>query len=124
MSFLFIQEAVIFALVILFFSYETTCSPRNPNRDAIGTSLSPQSHFASEINLSSRFKRNTQCARATDECCVKKRIFSNGRVSFECRRAHVDCFGKSNSTSPSFGLCEKVMNRNNFVVDCQCAAGI
>lgn len=92
--------------------------------DVIDTSLSPRSHFASEINLSSRFKRKTQCVKATDESCVKKRIFSYGRVLFECLSAHVDCFGKSNSSSPSFGLCEKVVNRKNFVVDCQCAAGI
>lgn len=123
MSSLSIQEAVIFALVILFFSYETNCS-RNPNKEVIDTSLSSRSHVASEINLSSRFKRRTQCVKATDECCVKKRIFTNGRVSFECRSAHVDCFGKSNSSSPSFGLCEKVVNRKNFVVDCQCAAGL
>ena len=124
MSSLSIQEAAIFALVILFFSYETNCSPRNPNKEVIDTSLSSRSQVASEINLSSRFKRRTQCVKATDECCVKKRIFTNGRVSFECRSAHVDCFGKSNSSSPSFGLCEKVVNRKNFVVDCQCAAGV
>lgn len=123
-SSLFIQEAAIFALVILFSSYETTCSPKNPKRQAIDTSLSPRSHFASEINSSSRFKRTTQCVRATDECCVKRRFFSNGRVSFECRSEHIDCFRKSNSSSTSFGQCERVVNRKNFVIDCQCAAGI
>ena len=124
MSSLSIQEAAIFALVILFFSYQTTCSPRNPNKEVIDTSLSSQSHVSLEINLPSRFKRRTQCVKATDECCVKKRIFTNGRVSFECSSAHFDCFGKSNSSSPLFGLCEKVVNRKNVVVDCQCAAGI
>ena len=125
MSSLFIQEPVIFVLVILVLSYETTCSSKNPNREAINTSLSHRSHFASEIDSSSRFKRRSQCVRATDECCVKKRFFSNGRVSFECRSMHLDCFDKSlNKSSSSFGHCERVVNRQNVVIDCQCAAGI
>ena len=117
MSSLLIQEAAIFALVILFLSYETTCSPQNLKRQAIDTRLSPRSQFGSENN-STRFKRHINA----DDCCVKRRFYSNGRVSFECMSEHPDCFAKTNAWSSSFGLCVSIVNRKNIVIGCRCAA--
>lgn len=117
MSPLFIQEAVIFALIIIFLSGETTCSPKNPKRQAIDNSLSPRNHLASGNN-SSRFKRHIH----VDDCCVKRRFHSNGRVWMKCMSEHPDCFAKSNAWSSSFGLCESIVNTENIVIGCQCAA--
>jgi len=114
---LFIQEAATFALVILFLSYETTCSPQNLKRQAIDTGLSPRSQLGSENN-STRFKRHINA----DDCCIKRRFYSNGRVSFECRSEHPDCFTKTNAWSSSFGLCVSIVNRKNIVIGCRCAA--
>ena len=112
-----IPEAHIPPNLTIVSSVRTTCSPKNPKRQATDNSLSPQRHLASENN-SSRFKRHID----VDECCVKSTFSYNGRVQIECRSEHPDCFAKTNAWSSSFGLCESIVNRENIVIGCRCAA--
>lgn len=126
MAFLFPQQSAIFTLVILLVSYETTCWPRDDvNKQGIESALPRWNVHAAETNsLSNTVASRSKRQIAIDECCVKKRLYSNGRVSFECRSEHPDCFAKSNASSPSFGLCESVRNSQNVVINCRCAARI
>lgn len=101
---LFFQGVAIFALVILLVSSET--SSRVQDRVIVAPKLpEPKPH-------------------STDRCCVKKRFYRNGRVSFQCRSEHPDCFVKSDPGSPLFGLCKSVVNDKNVVTGCECAAKI
>lgn len=125
MAFLFPQQSAIFTIVILLVSYETTCWPRDVNKQGIDSALPRWNLHAAETNsLSNNVASRSKRQIAIDECCVKRRIYLNGRVSFECRSDHPDCFAKSNSSSPSFGLCESVRNSQNVVINCRCAARI
>ncbi|XP_078365188.1 uncharacterized protein LOC144649544 [Oculina patagonica] len=117
-----IKEAAIFALVVIFVSDETACWPHDRNKRGLEYSLLHKNHhLASETNSSrtdnvtSRFKRHIPF----DKCCVKRKIYTDGRVTFECRSEHPDCFPKRSS---SFGQCESIVNSKNIVIACRCAA--
>ncbi len=118
----FTQEAAIFAFVIILESYQVTCWPHDQTKPDLGSSLPHGNHHLAlennssrTENVSSRFKRHI----AFDKCCVKRKIYTDGRVTFQCRSEHPDCFPKR---SASFGQCESVVNSKNIVIACRCAA--
>ena len=103
-----------FAILILLVSSETFCRIQSwkviLNRPV--TSNSSRSY----VESSSKLLRNS------DFCCVKKTFYKNGRVQFQCKSEHPDCFAKSNALSSSFGLCVRVVDSKNNVIGCRCAA--
>lgn len=111
-----------FAFIILLVFSETFCRiqswkvilnrPGLPERNLPVTSNSSGSY----VESSSKLLRNS------DFCCVKKTFYKNGRVQFQCKSEHPDCFAKSNALSSSFGLCVRVVDSKKNVIGCRCAA--
>ena len=86
--------------------------PGLPERNLPVTSNSSRSYVES----------STKDSPNSDFCCVKRRFYNNGRIHFQCRSEHPDCFSKSNALTSSFGLCVSVVNSKNNVIGCRCAA--
>ncbi|XP_020626960.1 uncharacterized protein LOC110064269 [Orbicella faveolata] len=113
-----------FAILILLMSSETFCRiqswkvilnrPGLPERNLPITSNSSGSYVESASK--------PPHSQNSDFCCVKKTFYKNGRVQFKCKSEHPDCFAKSNAWSPSYGLCESVVDNKNNVIGCRCAA--
>lgn len=99
--------------------YETTCWPHGLNKQILDSNLPARNHLASETNssrnnASSRFKRQI----AIDKSSVVERFYTNGRVSFQCRSEHPDCFSRRSS---SFGQCQSIVNSKKVVIGCRCS---
>lgn len=107
-------------LILLLFSCETFSRIQNwnplglPERNPTLTSKSSKS-YVEPASTPPRLLNS-------DFCCVKKTFYKNGRVNFICKSEHPDCFAKSNAVSPSFGLCESVVDSTNNVIGCRCTA--
>ena len=117
------QKTLIFTFAVFCFLYEATCWPQVLNDEV--TSYSQPSWNTTETKTTRRsILQRLRRQVSFDSCCVKKRLVYNGRITYQCRSEHPDCFSKSDPTSPLFGLCETVRNSKKVVISCRCAARI
>ena len=117
------QKTLIFTFAVFCFLYEATCWPQVLNDEV--TNYSQPSWNTTETKTTRRsILQRLRRQVSFDACCVKKRLVYNGRITYQCRSEHPDCFSKSDPTSPLFGLCETVRNSKKVVISCRCAARI
>ena len=110
-----------FAVLIILVSSETFCQIQSW-KVILNRPVLPERNLPVTSNSSRSYVEASSKPLDSDSCCVKKTFYKNGRVLFRCKSEHPDCFAKSNAWSSSFGLCVSVVNSQNNVIGCRCAA--